>query len=123
MFAVPGESEASGQVVRGAQASGIPVIAFHAEGVCDIIQDGRTGWLVPVAKTGETGERIPRINIPNSGSEFEKEVTNFEKSIYAAVEMDERRGSAGVEAIRWARTWRWSEATEKAVDTYREVIC
>ena len=74
-------------------------------------------------ETGETGERIPRINIPNSGSEFEKEVTNFEKSIYAAVEMDERRGSAGVEAIRWARTWRWSEATEKAVDTYREVIC
>ena len=123
IFTFPSKSETFGQVVLEAQASGIPVIAFHAEGVCDIIQEGRTGWLVPVAKTGEAGERIPRTNIPNSGTEFEEEVTNFERTIYAAVEMDGRRGSAGVEAIRWARTWRWSEATEKAVDTYREVIC
>jgi hypothetical protein len=59
----------------------------------------------------------------NANDGFEEEVANFEKTIYAALEMEGRRVCAGLEAIRWARTWRWSEATEKAVDTYREVIC
>ena len=53
---------------------------------------------------------------------MEEEVINFQRAVKAAMEMEERRVCAGVEAVRWARTWRWSEATERAVDTYREVI-
>jgi glycosyltransferase involved in cell wall biosynthesis len=86
-----------------AQASGLPVVAFQAEGVCDIIQDGRTGWL---AATG-----TPEI-----------EVENFERAMLSALSNPERRKNAGIEATRWAMTWRWSEATEKAVDAYREAI-
>jgi len=50
------------------------------------------------------------------------EAAGFERAVRAAVEMRETRICAGVEAQRWARTWRWSEAMEKAVDTYRGVM-
>ena len=103
VFTFPSKSETFGQVVLEAQASGLPVIAFQAEGVCDIIQDGRTGWLAQIGSPDE-------------------EVTNFERAILQAVTNPERRKNASVEAIRWAATWRWSEATEKAVDAYREAI-
>ena len=103
IFAFPSKSETFGQVVLEAQASGLPVIAFRAEGVCDIIQDGRTGWLV--------GTGTPEL-----------EIHNFQVGIIAALNESGKRKQASIEALRWASTWRWSEATEKAVDTYREVI-
>ena len=86
-----------------AQASGLPVIAFQAEGVCDIIQDRKTGWLA------ETG--TPEV-----------EVVNFERAILEALSDTERRKNASIAATKWAMTWRWSEATERAVNAYREVI-
>ena len=103
IFTFPSKSETFGQVVLEAQASGLPVIAFQAEGVCDIIQDGRTGWL--------TATGTP-----------ESEAANFERTILSAVGNPDRRRNASIEALRWAMTWTWSEATEKAVDTYREAI-
>jgi glycosyltransferase involved in cell wall biosynthesis len=103
VFSFPSKSETFGQVVLEAQASGLPVIAFQAEGVCDIIQDGRTGWLAGIGSPDE-------------------EIANFERAILQAVASPERRMNASIEATRWAATWRWSEATEKAVDAYREVI-
>jgi glycosyltransferase involved in cell wall biosynthesis len=103
IFTFPSKSETFGQVVLEAQASGLPVIAFQAEGVCDIVQDGRTGWLV-------------RTGTP------EEEIQTFQMGIMAALNDAGKRKYASVEALRWASTWRWSEATEKAVDTYREAI-
>ena len=103
LFTFPSKSETFGQVVLEAQASGLPVIAFQTEGVCDIIQDGRTGWL---AATGTP----------------ESETVNFERAILSALANSERRKIAGVEATKWAMSWRWSEAIEKVVDAYREAI-
>ena len=91
-------------MVLEAQASALPVVAFQAEGVCDIIQDGITGWLAPVAL---------RQN---------EESAHFERAIAGAVDDDERRINASVDARRWAMSWRWSEAMEKCVDTYREAM-
>ena len=102
IFTFPSKSETFGQVVLEAQASGLPVIAFQAEGVCDIIQDGRTGWLAAIGTP-------------------ESEITNFERAIASALGNSERKMTS-VEAKRWAMSWRWSEASEKAVDTYREAI-
>jgi len=104
IFAFPSKSETFGQVVLEAQASGLPVVAFCAEGVCDIIQDGRTGWLAPTDPTQE--------------SEF----LNFETALLAALNTEETRKTASIEAVRWAAGWTWSEATEKAVDAYRDAI-
>jgi glycosyltransferase involved in cell wall biosynthesis len=99
LFVFPSMSETFGQVVLEAQASGLPVVAFQAEGVCDIIQDGRTGWLVPRSATEEVA---------------------FENAISAVLANPEKRLQARVEAVQWASKWRWSEAMEKAVETYRE---
>jgi len=103
IFVFPSKSETFGQVVLEAQASSLPVIAFQAEGVCDIIQDGITGWL---AATGTQ----------------EVEVANLKRLILSVLANSGRRMNASIEARRWAMAWRWSEATQKAVDAYREVI-
>lgn len=103
IFTFPSKSETFGQVVLEAQASGLPVIAFQAEGVCDIIQDGRTGWLAAIGTA-------------------DSEVASFERVILSVLGNPERRGNASIEATPWALTWRWPEAMEKAVDAYRTAI-
>jgi hypothetical protein len=42
--------------------------------------------------------------------------------VAGAVDDPTRRLNASVDARRWAMSWRWSEAMEKCVDTYREAI-
>ncbi|MBF6592138.1 MAG: glycosyltransferase family 1 protein [Ktedonobacterales bacterium] len=46
LFAFPSLTETFGQVVLEAMASGLPVVAFDAEGVCDLVSSERTGYLV-----------------------------------------------------------------------------
>jgi phosphatidylinositol alpha 1,6-mannosyltransferase len=47
VFAFPSQTETFGQVVLEAMASGLPVVAFDAEGVRDLVRHAETGFLVP----------------------------------------------------------------------------
>jgi glycosyltransferase involved in cell wall biosynthesis len=47
IFAFPSETETFGQVSLEAMASGLPVVAFDAEGVRDLVRDGESGRLAP----------------------------------------------------------------------------
>ena len=51
VFAFPSLTETFGQVVHEAMASGLPVVAFDAEGVRDQIIPGQTGLLAPANDT------------------------------------------------------------------------
>jgi ADP-heptose:LPS heptosyltransferase/glycosyltransferase involved in cell wall biosynthesis len=53
--------EAFGRVIVEAQALGIPVIATSVGGVVDIIDDAKTGWLVPCADPRRMAEKIKEV--------------------------------------------------------------
>ncbi|MFC1594383.1 lipopolysaccharide heptosyltransferase II [Candidatus Omnitrophota bacterium] len=53
--------EAFGRVILEAQASGVPVVATRVGGVVDIIEDGKTGLLVPPKSPDAMAEAIVKI--------------------------------------------------------------
>jgi len=53
--------EAFGRVIVEAQAAGVPVVATKVGGVVDIIEDNRTGLLVPAAEEEGISEAVMKI--------------------------------------------------------------
>jgi len=53
--------EAFGRVIVEAQACGVPVVATRVGGIVDIIEDGRTGLLVPPADSASMAEAAIKI--------------------------------------------------------------
>lgn len=53
--------EAFGRVIIEAQAAGVPVVATKVGGVVDIIEDGKTGILVPASDPAAMQEAVARI--------------------------------------------------------------
>ncbi|MGD0336690.1 MAG: GT4 family glycosyltransferase PelF [Candidatus Omnitrophota bacterium] len=53
--------EAFGRVIVEAQAAGVPVVATSVGGVVDIIDDGKTGLLVPPAEPQAMAEAVMKI--------------------------------------------------------------
>jgi len=58
MAVLPSHSESFGLAVVESQASGLPVIAYDAGAVPEVLADGISGWLVPVARTDLLAEAI-----------------------------------------------------------------
>ncbi|MFZ0322234.1 MAG: glycosyltransferase family 4 protein, partial [Candidatus Sulfotelmatobacter sp.] len=48
VFVLPSRYEGLGCVYLEAMASGKPAIGCHGQGIDEIIQHGRNGWLIPV---------------------------------------------------------------------------
>ena len=54
--------EAFGNVAVEAMACGVPVVAYRRGGPAEVVDDGRTGFLVPADDIGSLAEAIPRVD-------------------------------------------------------------
>jgi glycosyltransferase involved in cell wall biosynthesis len=79
---LPSLSEGLGRVVIEAMATGIPVIGSSVGGIPEIIQDGRTGFLVPPGDEGALEEKMRWVvehpaDIHRMGAEARKFAKQF----------------------------------------------
>ena len=96
---LPSDYEAFGLVVVEAMAQGTPVIASRVGGVPEIIDDGRTGLLVPPGAPEELGAAIGRL--------------------WDDAELRRRLGDAGRTTV--VPRYTWDAAAEALERIYREV--
>ncbi|MGB5746552.1 MAG: glycosyltransferase family 4 protein [Desulfobacterales bacterium] len=63
LFVFPGIEESLGMVFLEAQACGLPVVAFDNAGVPEAVQDGKTGFLVPMYALDQFVDAVKRLMV------------------------------------------------------------
>jgi glycosyltransferase involved in cell wall biosynthesis len=58
LLVLPSRNDSYGMVVAEALASGLPVLVSEMVGAKDLVREGRTGWIVPVADEAALAERM-----------------------------------------------------------------
>jgi len=61
LLVLPSGQETSPMVIGEAMAVGVPVVATPTGGVPDLVQDGRTGWLVGVGDVAALADRVAQV--------------------------------------------------------------
>src|SRR5262249_13945259 len=57
----PSLTEGLSNVILEAMAAGVPVVATRVGGNPELVEDGRTGWLVPVENATEIADAVCRL--------------------------------------------------------------
>lgn len=99
VFVFPSLTETYGQVIVEAMASGLPVVAYDAEGVRDSVEHGRTGLLAPAGNRDAFTWAVTRVLGDAT-----------------------LRASLGAAAREWAARQEWPVILDALLDTYYEVI-
>jgi glycosyltransferase involved in cell wall biosynthesis len=99
LFAFPSTTETFGQAVLEAMASGLPVLAFDAEGVRDLVRHYETGLLVPEGDTAA-----------------------FTQSLRALLAQPEQQAMMRQRARSAAELRTWDSVLNDLVHTYEQVI-
>lgn len=61
VFVQPSLEEGFGMAAAEAMSAGLPVVASEVGGLCELIVDGQTGWLVPPADPQVLADRLRRV--------------------------------------------------------------
>ena len=99
VFFNPSVTETFGNVTTEAMAAGVPVVAARATGAIDLVEEGRTGCLVPPRDVGAYADAIARIAHDSA--------------------LRRRMGEAGHAA---AAHYRWDRANAAVLVVYRELL-
>jgi phosphatidylinositol alpha 1,6-mannosyltransferase len=97
IFLFPSKTETFGQVVLEAMASGLPVAAFNAEGVRDIVIHNKTGYL----------------------AENDSDWLSYANELILNKELREELGKAGVNV---SLNWTWEKSLTQVKAAYKELI-
>jgi glycogen synthase len=108
VFAFPSVTETFGQVVLEAMASGLPVVGLLAEGVCDLVEHGRTGLLLDT-------------NSYQNASSSDHSI-NYRLLLKRLVQNRSLRESMSKEARKSAKKYTWYEAMERMVRVYNDAV-
>ena len=99
VFFNPSVTETFGNVTTEAMAAGVPVVAARATGAVDLIEDGRTGFLVSPRDVAAYADAIARI----------------------VADPALRRAMGGAAHAR-AAEYRWDSANQAVLETYLQVM-
>jgi sulfoquinovosyltransferase len=111
----PSDSETLGFVVLEAMASGTPVVAAHAGGIPDMVDNGVTSFLVPTGHISKYVEKVNLLREDNFRSEMgrrareEAEKWNWDSSIAYLRNVQYQKAMKnyqqrfGVRAVNWFR--------------------
>lgn len=105
LFAFPSKTETFGQVVLEAMASGLPVVGLQAEGVCDIVEDSKTGFLLDIETLSK-----------------QEQTTAYRDLLTRLVEQHGLRRNMGLAAHQAATRRTWDEAMKNLMLGYTEVL-
>ena len=100
LFVLPSTSDTSSVAVLEAMASGVPAVVSDIGGPSEIVQDGRTGRIVPIADPHALGGTLLEL-----------------------LGDDDTRRTLGEAALRWARAHAGIEGTARRfISLYRDLL-
>jgi len=128
VFAFPSHSETFGNVVLEALASGLPAVGLHAEGVCDLVEHGKTGYLLdlaalPGAVVGQKSGGVPSNTqelLTRGTSTFATAVLQYRALLLRLIINRTSREYMSSQALAYAGTRTWSEAMGCLIRGYQE---
>lgn len=84
VFVLPSLSEGLGRVVVEAMATGTPVIGSRVDGIPDLIQDGKTGFLVPPEDVSALSNRLRSVlNHPDETRQMGRAARSFAEEYFS----------------------------------------
>ncbi len=97
---VPSHYESFGMVALEAMACGTPVVASQVGGLAYVVQDGVTGFTVPVDEPGELAERIASL-----------------------LQDQELHNRLGRQAVEVAQDYTWDKIAKRLLEVYDGLLC
>jgi D-inositol-3-phosphate glycosyltransferase len=96
---VPSQYESFGMVALEAMACGTPVVASQVGGLAYLVQDGITGYTVPVDEPAQLADRLALL-----------------------LQDKNLRNQLGRQAVQVAQDYAWEKITARLVNVYEEVL-